>query len=146
VVLGNQNHIIFRILLKYYFLIYYKILSILSPLIKKKMKAINLIIASILVASCALFIGCKSSANKVEDAREDVVKANEDVAKANETLEVAKEEYLEDVRQSRITASERVDANNRSLAEFREKIAKEKRQTKEKYEKQIAELEQKNNG
>jgi len=102
------------------------------------MKAINLIIATLLVASCAMFIGCKSSASKVEDAKEDVVKAKE-------TLEVAKEEYLEDVKQSRIAAAESIDANNRSLAELKEKISKEKKQIKEKYEKQIAELEQKNN-
>jgi len=101
------------------------------------MKNITLTVITVLAMTGIIFTGCNTSKEKVEEAKIEV-------AEAKENLAVAQEEYLEDIRVSRIAAAEKVDANNRNLAEFKEKMAKENKTTQEKYNKRIAELEQKN--
>jgi hypothetical protein len=99
-------------------------------------KTILLQIASILIFG-AILTGCYSSAEKVENAQNNVAAANDDLNKANQ-------EYLADVENYKIEATAKIEANNKSIAEFKERMKNKKQDAKDDYKKRIAVLEQRN--
>jgi len=99
-------------------------------------KLILTVVAPAFVAS-AILTGCNTSAQKVENAEENVVAANEDLNDANEA-------YKQEIDNYRKEADEKIAANNKSIAEFNARIALEKKDAQDDYRRQIATLEQKN--
>ena len=85
----------------------------------------------------AIFMGCNSPAEKVENAQDNVVKANLALDKANE-------EYVEDIENYRKETADKILFNNQSIAEFKARIEHEKRDARYDYNKKIANLEKKN--
>lgn len=92
---------------------------------------------SIFLMAFALLSGCESSQNKVDDAQNEVTEANE-------ALEAANAEYLADVEAYRQEKARLIAANDSSIVVLKSRIASEKKDVKTDYEKEIAELEQKN--
>ncbi|MFA6200327.1 MAG: hypothetical protein WC679_08000 [Bacteroidales bacterium] len=89
-----------------------------------------------------MLVGCLSSGEKVEAARDNVKDANESVQIANQELNKAKQDSI---LQFRKEAAERISMNKKSIADFKLKIAKENKVVKAKNEKKLAELEERNN-
>ena len=88
-----------------------------------------------------IFSGCSSPAEKVQNAKEKVAAANEDVAEANRELNTAQ---YDSVAQFKKEQEQKISANEKSIADFKSRIASEKMVDKAKYEKQVADLDQKN--
>ncbi len=99
-------------------------------------KSLLLLTVSVFITA-TLLTSCNSSAEKVENAENDVLDAEK-------ALEIANAEYLSDVENYRIETRDRIEANNQSIIEFNARIENEKKEAKAEYKKQIAELEQKN--
>lgn len=94
------------------------------------------------LAACTFIIGsfltsCTTPAEKVENAQTNVAEAKKDLALANQ-------EYLTEIESYRKETADKITANDKSIADFKARVAKEKKDVKADYEKQIAELEQKN--
>ena len=73
--------------------------------------------------SGTIFIGCLSSDEKVEAARNNLNDANKDVQIANQELTQAKQDSILMFRQE---AAERISLNKKSIADLKLKISKEK--------------------
>nr|MBK9652295.1 hypothetical protein [Bacteroidota bacterium] len=101
------------------------------------MKKSILNIIGIATISAMALTSCKTSADKVDAAQENVTEAEQDLNKANEelTLEVAKFQAESDSQ---------IIANENAIAEINASIANEKQKVKEKLKKRNAELEAKN--
>lgn len=99
-------------------------------------------IASLFLTSS--LISCQSSSEEVDNAKEDVRDANEDVKEANEELNIAEQEYMQDVENFRAEITSRIDANNKEVAELKESISNENSKLRSIHEKELAELEAKN--
>jgi F0F1-type ATP synthase membrane subunit b/b' len=99
-------------------------------------KSILAIVASFFVAG-AILTSCNTSAEKVENAQNNVKEANKDLDKANQ-------EYLEDVENYRKETASKISANYQSIVDFNAKIEHETKKVKANYKKKITELEQKN--
>ena len=102
------------------------------------MKIPNLIIAFISITTLALLVSCKSPAEKVE-------KAEEEVTEANQNLEKANEEYLNDVEAYRLQTADKIVANEKNIIEFNARIEAKKKDANDDYKKKVAELDKKNN-
>ena len=94
------------------------------------------------LAACTFIVGsfltsCTSPAEKVENAQTNVEDAKKDLSLANQ-------EYLAEIENYRKEESGKILLNEQSIADFKVRVAKEKKEVKADYEKQIAELEQKN--
>jgi hypothetical protein len=92
------------------------------------------------VSACSvafIAIGCSSSAEKVENAQEQVVEANNN-------LDTAIKNYQADMNAYRIETANRIAANELAIAKFNVKIANEKTEAKADYLKKIAALEKRN--
>lgn len=98
---------------------------------------------SILALTVCTFIAgsfltsCTTPAEKVENAQTNVEEAKKDLSLANQ-------EYLVEIENYRKEEALKITANEQSIADFKTRVAKEKKDVKADYEKQIAELEQKN--
>lgn len=84
-----------------------------------------------------IFISCNSSADKLENEKQNVIKATQELDEANAV-------YLADVEKYKAETNEKIAANNQSIIDFNLRIEKEKKEVKADYKKKIAELEQKN--
>lgn len=82
----------------------------------------------------AMLTSCQSSATKVEKAQDKVVEAKQDL---NQALQ-------DSIRQFKTESENKISNYEKIIAEFRTKIAKEKKVNKLKYEKKLAELDQRN--
>jgi len=101
------------------------------------MKPFVLKTVSAFFTSILILTACNTPSEKVEKAQEEVNEANKD-------LNQAQEEYVTDIENYRKIEDEKIDANNKSIAEFKARIENDKTEASDKYEKRIAELEQKN--
>jgi len=101
------------------------------------MKKTILLITSSALLFAGMLTSCYSSAEKVENAQDNVAEANKD-------LNIANQEYLADIEAYKKEATARIDANNQSIAEFNKRIESKKLDAKIDYQKKIAELDQKN--
>ena len=94
------------------------------------------------LAACTFIVGsfltsCNTPAEKVENAQTNVAEAKKDLALANQ-------EYLVEIENYKKETAVIITANDKSIAEFKARVATEKKAVKADYDKQIAELEQKN--
>lgn len=94
--------------------------------------------ALVLCTSAIVFAGCRSSADKVENAQEAVTDANKDLEKANA-------EYLADIKNYRELTALQIEKNNLEIAKFKLQVEGEKKEARAEYYKNIAALEEKNN-
>jgi hypothetical protein len=101
------------------------------------MKKSILILASFALITGLILTSCNTSAEKVENAEQNVIEANEDLNNANI-------EYLADVEKYRKETADKIAANNKSIAEFKARIANEKEDAKVAYNQKIIVLELKN--
>ena len=101
------------------------------------MKISNFIITSISIATLAFLVSCKSPAEKVE-------KAEEEVTEAYQNLEKANEEYLNDIETYRLQTADKIAANEKSIIEFNARIDAKKKDATEEYKKRVADLDKKN--
>jgi predicted regulator of amino acid metabolism with ACT domain len=98
---------------------------------------------SIYMMSVVVFVlgsvmtGCTDSAQKVEDAKDNV-------SDAEAELEDAQMAYLADVENQKAQTAAAVEVNRKNIAEFNARIANEKKELKAEYNLKIAELEKKN--
>jgi outer membrane murein-binding lipoprotein Lpp len=92
----------------------------------------------------SLFLSCKNSTEKIDDAQEDVTTANENVDEAEEELAVVEQDYQDDLQEFRLKSAELYDANNRNMEAFNLLLAKENKIIKERYNLKIAELKARN--
>ena len=96
-----------------------------------------LAVAAVAMVSGTVLTSCSTSSEKLEDAKENVVKANKELDNANE-------EYLADVENYKKEITAKINGNKKSIAEFDERIAKEKKEVKADYKKKMAELRKQN--
>jgi len=76
---------------------------------------------------------------------EKVEKAKDKVDQAQDDLDQANREYLAEVEKFKNGSNEQTVTNEQMIAELKARIAKEKKDARVMYEKNIAELEKKNN-
>ena len=81
---------------------------------------------------------------KSEKARENLKEAKSDVVDAKLDLKEAQKDSVSDFQQFKKESDDKIKDNEKSIADFRAKIANDKKEEKAKYEKKLAELEQKN--
>jgi len=96
-----------------------------------------LALAAFLLITGVLLTSCKSPAEKVEAAQNNVNAANKD-------LDVANKEYMQDIEKYRKETGEKITANEQSIVDFKARIEHEKKDAKADYNEKIAGLEQKN--
>ncbi len=101
------------------------------------MKKSILILASLMLITSSFLVSCNTSAEKVENAEQNVMEANQDLDNANI-------EYLAEVEEYRTQTADKIAANNKSIAEFKARIAVEKLDAQVAYNHKIIVLEQKN--
>lgn len=85
----------------------------------------------------AVSTSCKTPAEKVE-------KAQENVTKANNELDSAISDYVKDIDAYRLATSVRITENEKTIAELKANVSKQKMKDRAEYERQIKALEQKN--
>lgn len=100
------------------------------------MYKIKLIALAIL--SSSVIISCSEpTEKKVEEAKENVVNANEE-------LDAARADYQEDSEHYKQETAARIEANNKLIADIRVSAETAKKEMKADYQKQVNELEEKN--
>jgi predicted RNase H-like HicB family nuclease len=88
-----------------------------------------------------MLTGCQTSNKNVEKARDNMEEAKDKVTEAKKDIDQA---LKESIQQFKKESQERISNNEKIIAEFKAKIEKEGKMAKAKYEKKVAELEQKN--
>ena len=106
-------------------------------------KMISIIITSAFLAG-SLIIACDSTSKKVEDARVDVQTSKENVQLAQNDLNKAVQDSIQEFQKFKMESEGKIIAYEKSIAGLKIQIAKEKKYNKTKYQKMIAELEQRN--
>jgi len=100
---------------------------------------------AIIVTAGLILTGCQSSTNKVANAEDKVQDAKEEVVKAkcdlNKTIKDSVTEYQNFRKESEV----KITANEKLIADFKASIANDKKATKARYEKTLAGLEKRNN-
>jgi transketolase len=107
-------------------------------------KSIGLLAASLLVTG-ALFTSCKTDADKVEDAQEEVVDAKENEMDAQQDLNEAKYENASDYVQFKEATKVVIAENETRIAEFKVKLKAESAENKAKWQSKVDALEKRNN-
>ncbi len=101
------------------------------------MKKIIITLFVILFIMISVIISCNTPEQKVE-------KAEKNVKEANKKLDVANANYITDIDVYRVETGKRIEENTKSIADFNARIAIKKQDAKDKYERDIAALSQKN--
>jgi len=101
------------------------------------MKKSILAMAAFTCIAGAIVTSCNTSAERVENAQENVIQANKDLDQANQ-------EYLADIENYRLETASRIAANEQAIADFNAGLEHERKAVRAEHKKKIAELEQKN--
>jgi preprotein translocase subunit SecF len=101
------------------------------------MKKIIFGLMAVLFIIISVIISCNTPEQKVE-------KAEKNVKEANKKLDVANANYMKDIEVYRIETGKRIAENTKSIEDFNIRIATQKQVAKDKYERKMAELSQKN--
>jgi septal ring factor EnvC (AmiA/AmiB activator) len=101
------------------------------------MKKIMTTIPFVFFTAIITIISCNTPEQKVE-------KAEKNVIDANKKLEIANANYINDITIYRTETGKRIKENTKSIADFNARIASQKQDAKNKYEKEIKALSQKN--
>ena len=105
------------------------------------MKNLILILVVIIFITGTLLSGCKSSAEKVDNAKEKMLEAKDKVVEAQQELNHALQDSIQQFKKE---SEEKIIAYEKSIAELKARIAKENKENKIIYEKKLADLEQRN--
>lgn len=115
--------------------------------IKKSM--LSLVVATCVIGS--ILTSCKSSSEKVENARTkveeaeaDTTKTNQNIVDAHENLNQVQKDSAMEFEQFKQISAEKIANNEKRIAALKIQVAQEGKDIKAKYEKKVAELEQKN--
>lgn len=110
-----------------------------------KTLVINFLV-SLLILAMAIFSGCQSSANKVEEAKEDVVEAKEELkeVQAEARAEAIVVANAEEWRVFKADSEAKIKENEIRIDELKVKMKKSGKTFDAMYEKNIIALEQKN--
>jgi len=103
---------------------YYKTIKKLN-----NMKKSVFTLAITMLIGGTILTGCQSSAEKVENAENNLQEAKENVLEAKQDLKVAHQDSITEYQKFRIEYEERITANEKSIADFRARMAKEKKKT-----------------
>jgi hypothetical protein len=101
------------------------------------MKKIILSLVITIFITVSLTVSCNTPEQKVE-------KAEKNVKEANKKLDVANANYMKDMEVYRTETGKRIAENTKSIEDFNIRIATQKQGAKDKYERKMAELSQKN--
>ena len=101
------------------------------------MKKSILAMAAFTCIAGAIVTSCNTSADRVENAQENVIQANKDLDQANQ-------EYLADIENYRVETASTIAANEQAIADFNAGLEHERKAVRAEHKKRIAELEQKN--
>jgi multidrug resistance efflux pump len=104
-----------------------------------KKNILTLVLAVFVVGT--IITSCQSSATKVENAQDNLSDAKEEVVVAKEELQQA---LNDSIQYFKVESEKTINSNELEIIELKAKIASGKTDNKAEYEKQIAELEQKN--
>jgi len=99
-------------------------------------KSVSILGASVILIGLA-WASCKSPAEKVEKAQNNVNEAQADLNQANS-------DYLADMEKFREATADSIRANDKSIIAFKARIEKEKKEARADYRKKIAALETEN--
>lgn len=102
------------------------------------MKSLILTIAMAFFIAGAMLTSCNSPAEKVDNAKKDVIEEQKELDKAKADLAAEMANY-------RTETSVRMATNDQMIADLRLRIDKEKKETRAAFKQKIDELEQKNN-
>jgi hypothetical protein len=91
-------------------------------------------LAIIVFIAGAMFTGCQSSADKVQDAKDNVAAANQALNQA----------VKDSIQQFKKESAEKISNYDKNIADLKAKIAAVKKENKAAYEKKLTALEQKN--
>ena len=94
-------------------------------------------LAALTFTTMAIITGCKTSSDKVENAKAEIIEANKDLVKANEDLVKVNKEYLADIENYKKITSDRMAANDKRIMDFNERISKKKKKAAEQYRKKV---------
>jgi predicted RNase H-like nuclease (RuvC/YqgF family) len=108
------------------------------------MKKSILILAVTVFTAGAFFFGCRSSATKLEDAKNNVLNSNNDAEQAQNELDKARQDSSAEYQKFKKESDDNFNAHVQSLADFRERIETKKAENKAEYEKKIFELDRQN--
>lgn len=101
------------------------------------MKKTFLVLVALAFVAAVPFSGCTNSAQKVDNAKDNVTQAKEDLDEANQA-------YLAEVEAFKKESEAKTVTYDQRIAELKAKVAKVTGKTKVGYQKQIAKLEKKN--
>ena len=77
-----------------------------------------------------ILTSCQSSAEKVENAENNLQEAKENVSEAKQDLKEARQDSITEYQKFRKEYEERIIANEKIIADFKAKIATEKKENK----------------
>jgi len=97
-------------------------------------KTIFTLAVSVFIAG-TMFIGCQSSATKVENAQDKLREANNNVVEAQNDLNKTRQDSINEYLDFKKVSEDKIIAQEKSIAEFKARIAKEKKENRLKYEK-----------
>ncbi len=100
-------------------------------------KVLRLIALSLVMVAALSISSCNSPSEKVKNAKAEVTEANQDLDKAQQA-------YRVDIENYRTESKDRIEANNKSIVSLKTRIKNEKSEATIEFNKQIAQLEQKN--
>lgn len=106
-------------------------------------KSIGLLVASLFLSG-AVFTSCKSDAEKVEDAQEDVVEAREDEMDAQQDVNEARYDNASDYERFKADTKLVIAENETRIAEFKVKLKADTAENQKLYKEKIDMLEQRN--
>lgn len=101
------------------------------------MKIANISLAIYPLLLGATLLSCNSTTGKATIAKEAV-------AKETQELQDAQRDYAAELESFRLEGIQKIDDNKLAIADFNTRIEKEKAEVRDKYKKDIAELDQKN--
>ncbi len=108
------------------------------------MKKIFFTLAVTIFIAGAIFTGCVSPSQKLENAEENVVDAKKAVLDAQSDLNQAHQDSITEYQQFKIEFENRIIANEKSIEELRAKIVNANDENKVLYEAKLAELQKRN--
>ncbi|MCX6257439.1 MAG: hypothetical protein NTW49_06025 [Bacteroidia bacterium] len=109
----------------------------------KKIMLTFAIITSFIATIISASYGQEPDKNSVK-ARENLKEAKKGVVDAKQDLKQAQKDSVAEYQNFKKESQDKLTANEKSIAKFKARIAKEKKENRAKYEKKLAELDQKN--
>ncbi|MBN1821920.1 MAG: hypothetical protein JW833_14455 [Prolixibacteraceae bacterium] len=108
------------------------------------MRKILFMLAATTFIAGAIFTGCNSPSQKLENAEENVIDAKKAVLDAQSDLNQARQDSITEYQQFKIEFENKIIANEKSIEELRTKIVSAGKEDKILYETKLTELQKRN--